>query len=124
MLNLLYGVSSSRREFESLVKYLTAFVRSRIGIPFAAVGILDGCSLEAHRDSHNLRGSLNIVIPLTQGGFCGLRTRTAVILLLSGRSVPKGPEFLSRAVSFDLVTEFLCFLLICGTLQRLPSTAV
>ena len=63
-----YGVTSSCREFESLVKYLTAFVRSRIGIPFAAVGILDGCSLEAHRDSHNLRGSLNIVIPLTQGG--------------------------------------------------------
>ena len=65
---IFYGVSSSCREFESVVKYLTAFVRSRIGVPFAAIGVLDGCSLEARRDSHNLRGSLSVVIPLTQGG--------------------------------------------------------
>ena len=118
-----YGVSSSCREFESVVKYITASVRSRIGARFAAVGILDGCSLEAHRDSHNLRGSLNVVIPLTQGGLW-IEDEDCCDSVAEWQECPKALATLSRDAFFDLVTELLCFLLTCGMLPRLPSTAV
>ena len=60
-----YGVSSSCKEFESEVKYITASVRSRIRARFAAVGILDGCSLEARRDYDNPHNIAQKILPDT-----------------------------------------------------------
>ncbi|CAE7599592.1 GIP, partial [Symbiodinium sp. CCMP2456] len=60
-------VTRSCSDLPAVVRYMTAFVRANIDVPFAAVSLSDGSLLAPCRDVHNKRGSWNITLPLNGG---------------------------------------------------------
>ena len=60
-------VTRSCSDLPVVVRYMTAFVRANIDVPFAAVSLSDGSLLAPRRDIHNERGSWNITLPLNGG---------------------------------------------------------
>ena len=67
-------VIRSCSDLPAVVKYMTAFVRANIDVPFAAVSLSDGSLLAPCRDIHNKHGSSGVAVPLGRPRHRGWRT--------------------------------------------------
>ena len=67
-------VTRSCSDLPAVVKYMTAFVRANIDVPFAAVSLSDGSLLAPCRDIHNKHGSSGVAVPLGRPRHRGWRT--------------------------------------------------
>ena len=95
------GLRNNFKEYPNTTRYLASFGRKHAGgRTFSAFGIARNATLGLHRDSHNYKRSMNVVLPLSsfQGGGLWLQNEEVQEEKQVSRTLPSG-----RTVNGELV---------------------